>query len=58
MNTFLIYCPARNAWLGDDEHRFTSQFYEAAQFTSADLAQAIAIREYDDMNELIVVGIN
>ena len=35
-------------WLSEDEHSWTSRYYEAASFTSFDVAKSIGERESND----------
>lgn len=40
-----IYRPVERVFLADDEHSWTNNFFEAAMFTSREIADQIAERE-------------
>ena len=43
--SFYVYRPVERVFLGADERTWTESFFEAAGFTSRDLADSIAERE-------------
>jgi hypothetical protein len=53
--SFYVYRPIERVFLADDEKRWTPDFFEAAGFTSRELADDIATRELGEGHDAYVL---
>lgn len=52
---FFIYRPSHLIWLVTDEKTWNSSWFEAAAFTTRELADGIAIRELGEGHDAVVL---
>lgn len=53
--SFYVYRPVARVFLADDEKTWTPDFFEAAGFTSRELADDIALRELGEGHDAYVL---
>ncbi len=53
--SFCVYRPVGRVFLADDEKTWTPDFFEAAGFTSRELADEIAVRELGEGHDAYVL---
>lgn len=53
--SFCIYRPTERLFLADDEKHWTIDFFDAALFTSRQLAEDIAVRELGEGHDAYVL---